>query len=177
MKTIAIYLICFLASALAFAQTRHKVIKGDVEYSIKNLSFNSTGTFGGLEATVIFDKDHLATSKIDASVEVKTLDSGSDGRDEHLKKPEYFDAEHYPKIIMKSISLKANGANSYSGIFDVTIKGKTKRVDLPFTYVVTGSTAAFKGSFKINRLDFEVGDKSMVLSNEVTVTLNVTTAL
>ena len=78
---------------------------------------------------------------------------------------------------MKSVSFKAKNASNYTGEFDVTIKGKTKRIEVPFTYVVNGSKAVFNGSFKINRLDFAIGDKSMVLANEVTVNLNVNTAL
>lgn len=136
----------------------------------------STGTIGGFEATILFDKDHLATSSIEASVNVNTINSESDMRDEHLKKEDYFDAEHYPKISIKSVSFKTKNASNYTGQFNVTIKGKTKLVELPFTYVVSGSTAVFKGSFKFNRLDFAIGDKSMVLSNEVTITLNVETA-
>jgi polyisoprenoid-binding protein YceI len=177
MKRIVLSLACCCLSLFAIAQAKQTVTKSDVNYEIKNMGFKTTGTIAGFAATILFDKEHLATSSIEASVDTRTINSDNDMRDEHLKKPEYFDVEHFPKIVMKSVTLKAKGGSNYLGEFDVTIKGKTKRVDVPFTYVVNGSTAVFKGSFKINRLDFAVGDKSMVLSNEVTVNLNVDTAL
>lgn len=176
MKSLLLYitLVCF--STLTFAQTKHTVKQSTVTYEVKNMGFKSSGKLGGLEATILFDRDHLATSTIEASVDTKTIDSDNDMRDNHLKKEEYFDVEHYPKITMKSVSFKQKGGSNYIGEFDINIKGKTKRIDLPFTYITSGSTAVFKGSFKINRLDFAIGDKSVVLSNEVAVSLNVETA-
>jgi len=170
MKKFALYIICTCLCVAAVAQTKQKVTKSDVSYQVKNMGFMSTGTIGGLEASIEFDKDHLA------SVNINTINSDNDMRDAHLKKPEYFDAEHFSKITMKSVSFKAKNASNYTGQFNVTIKGKTKLIELPFTYVVSGSTGVFKGSFKINRLDFAIGDKSMVLANEVTIALNIETA-
>ncbi|EHQ26920.1 YceI family protein [Mucilaginibacter paludis] len=176
MKKLFFYMACVCFSTLAFAQTKQTVTQSTVTYEVKNMGFKSSGKLGGLEATILFDKDHLASSSIEASVDTKTIDSDNDMRDNHLKKEEYFDVEHYPKITMKSVSFKQKGGSNYTGDFNVTIKGKTKLIQLPFTYITSGSTAIFKGSFKINRLDFAIGDKSVVLSNEVTVSLNVETA-
>lgn len=177
MRRIVLIALCICFANYTFSQARHTVTQSEVTYTVKNMGFNTSGTINGFEATILFDKDHLSTSSIQASVDTHTINSDNDTRDTHLKSADYFDTDHFPKISMKSVSFKAKGASNYVGEFDVTIKGKTKRVELPFTYVVNGSTAVFKGSFKINRLDFAIGDKSMVLSNEVTVTLNVETAI
>jgi polyisoprenoid-binding protein YceI len=96
-------------------------------------------------------------------------------RDNHLKAAEYFDAEHYPRITMKSTSFKQKGSNNFLGLFNMTIKGKTKVIEVPFTYTESGNAGLFKGSFKFNRQDFGIGGKSMVLSDEVTVMLTVET--
>ncbi len=177
MKKTFLIILMFAISTIAFAQTKHTVTKSSVTYQIKNMGFTSDGKFGAVEARILFDKAHLATSSIEASVAVKTIDSDDDQRDEHLRKEDFFDADHYPKITLKSVSIQPKGGNNFTGQFDLTIKGKTKRIDLPFSYVAKGSTAVFTGSFKINRLDFNVGDKSMVLSNEVTVFLTAETTL
>jgi polyisoprenoid-binding protein YceI len=176
MKITIVYIALFFASVAAFAQTKHKVTGSKVSYQVKNMGFMSSGNIAGFEATILFDKDHTSTSSIEASVDTHTLDSDNEMRDTHLKKEEYFDTDHFPKIVMKSVSFKAKSASNYIGQFNVTIKGKTKLIELPFTYVTTGNLGAFKGSFKINRLDFGIGDKSMVLANEVAITLNVETA-
>ena len=177
MKKLSLIILLLGTTLISQAQTKNTVTKSSVTYQIKNMGFATAGKFGGLEANILFDKAHLATSTIDASVAVKTVNSDDDMRDEHLRKEDFFDADHYPKMIMKSTSLKSKSGNNFIGEFDLTIKGKTKRITVPFTYVVKGNTATFAGSFKINRLDFGVGDTSVVLSNEVTVFLNVETAI
>jgi len=177
MKKISLIILLVATSTLAFAQTKQTVTKSSVTYQIKNMGFATTGKFGGLEASILFDKAHLATSSIEASVAVKTVDSQDDLRDEHLRKEDFFDADHYPKILLKSVSFKQKGGNNFIGEFDLTIKGKTKRVELPFSFTQKGNIGIFVGSFKLNRLDFGVGGNSMVLSNEATVFLNVETSI
>jgi len=176
MKRISLIILLFGATLLANAQTKQTVTQSSVTYQIKNMGFATTGKFGGLEANILFDKAHLATSSIEASVAVKTVDSQDDMRDEHLRKEDFFDVDHYPRITLKSVSFKQKSGNNFIGEFDLTIKGKTKRVELPFSFTQKGNTGVFAGSFKLNRLDFGVGDTSMVLSNEATVFLNVETS-
>jgi polyisoprenoid-binding protein YceI len=55
------------------------------------------------------------------------------------------------------------------GVFNVTIKDKTKSVDVPFTYIAKGATAQFKGSFKIQRTDFGIGSKGFRPTQRFTV--------
>lgn len=174
MKKIPVIL--FLATFFihtAFSQTAQKVNAATVTFKIKNLGINTEGTFGGFKATINFDKDHLETSSIEAAVDSRTLNSDNNMRDSHLKKEEYFDVEHYPEIKMKSLSFNHQKGENYTGDFDVTIKAKTKRIKIPFTYTENGSNNSFKGSFNIKRSDFGIGGKSMVLSDDALVTVAV----
>ncbi len=161
-------LIAILFCAItSFAQV--KVTKAKVTFQIKNLGINTNGFFGNMQANIQFDPNALATSTIEATVDVNSINTDNDTRDEHLRSDEFFDAAKYPKITMKSVSLKHKSGNNYSGQFNLTMKNHTKAFEVPFTYVAAGSTGTFKGSFKLNRLDFGVGEKSLVLSNDVTV--------
>ncbi len=164
-----------MVSALAFAQVKHTVTRSAVTYQIKNMGIKTTGKFGGLTADIDFDKNKLATSKIEASIDVTTVNSENEMRDNHLKAEDYFDVNKHPKITMVSRSFAAKGGNNYLGMFDITIKGKTKPVEVPFTYTENANTGLFKGSFKINRKDFGIGGNSMVLGDEATVDLLVET--
>lgn len=177
MKRTSLIIILLGITTLGFAQIKHTVTKASVTYQVKNMGFTTSGKFTGIEAGIMFDKEHPAAGSIEASVDTRTINSDDDARDEHLRKPDFFDVDHYPKMTLKSVSFTKKGGNNFVGQFDLTIKGKTKRIDLPFTYTVKGTTAVFTGTFKINRLDFGVGQNSMVLSNDVTVLLNVETAI
>ena len=65
------------------------------------------GTLSGLKATIDFDHKNPTTSKIEATIDFKTLDSGNKQKDDHLKAPDLFDAEKYPTIKFSSTSIKA----------------------------------------------------------------------
>jgi polyisoprenoid-binding protein YceI len=166
-------IIFLLNSVIGLAQTKQTVTRATITYQVKNMGFNTSGNFSGFDGAIAFDKDKLASSVIEASVDSKSINTDNDMRDNHLKKEEYFDVDHYPKITMKSVSFKHKSGNNFTGTFNLTIKGITKPVDVPFTYVQTGNSSVFKGSFKINRLDFKVGDSSMTLSDSVIVNVEV----
>lgn len=173
MKKILIALLALLP-ALGFAQTKYNVTGSAVNYVVKNLGINTSGGFGALQqANIVFDKDHLDASSIQATVDVRKLDSGIESRDEHMKGADFFDAEHYPAISIKSVSFKKKGGNRYTGVFDLTIKSTTKRIEIPFTVTDGGNGTAFQSSFTINRRDYGVGGSTLTLSDAVTVTVSI----
>jgi len=169
MKKLSILIIALIITTQTFAQVKQAVAKSAVTYEIKNMGINTSGKFKTLEANIAFDQNNLAASSIEATVDVNSIDSDNAMRDNHLKAEDYFDAAKYPKITMKSTSFKKKVGNNYVGIFNVTIKGKTKSVEVPFTYTESSNVALFKGSFKINRKDFGVGGNSMVLADDAII--------
>jgi polyisoprenoid-binding protein YceI len=156
-----------------FAQKQWQVQTSTVTFKIKNAGFNVDGKFGTVEASISFDANDLGNSRIDASIETKTINTGIDGRDNHLRKPDYFDATKFPKISMtsKKITKLANG--NYEGIFDLVLKGTTKEIKIPFSYKENGSVATFVGEFTLNRLDYKVGGSSWMMSDNVTIKISV----
>lgn len=168
--------ICFLAllvlSTISRSFAQSTVAHSTITFKIKNLGISADGTVGGLQATVHFNAKDLTSASIDASVDVKTLSTDNSLRDDHIKSDEFFDAARYPKMLLKSIAIKHKGGNKYTGEFNLTIKNKTKTVEIPFTYDAKGDLSEFAGSFKINRLDFGVGDSSLTLSNDVVISFS-----
>jgi polyisoprenoid-binding protein YceI len=164
-----------IIAAGAHAQVKHTVTKSSVTYQIKNMGFNTEGKFGEVKADINFDKAHPESSSINALVEVSSLNSDNEMRDNHLKGADYFDAARYPQITMKSVSVKPGKANTYTGIFALTIKGKTKEITMPFTYAENGNASTFNGSFTLKRSDFGIGGKSMMMADDARVTINVQT--
>jgi len=168
-----ITVILLLLVNCAIAQVKHTVTKSTITFQIKNLGFNTGGSIGGLKANIQFDPANLGRSVIEASADVNTINTDNDSRDEHLKSDSYFDAAKYPEIIMKSVSIKHKSGDNYTGQFNVTMKGKTQLIDVPFMYTVTGATTSFKGILKLKRTDFNIGSSSMVMSDDVTVNIDV----
>jgi polyisoprenoid-binding protein YceI len=148
------------------------VSRSAITFEIKNLGINTGGSIGGLAAKVNFTPANLSASSIEASVDVNTINTDNSSRDEHLRNADFFDVVRYPKISLKSVAFKHKSGNNYVGTFILTIKDKSKQIEMPFTFLDKDNTLGFKGTFKINRLDFGVGSESMILSNDVTVTID-----
>ncbi|MET3501420.1 polyisoprenoid-binding protein YceI [Mucilaginibacter rubeus] len=167
-KKIYIVVLLIFATTAGFAQT---VSKSDISFKIKNLGFNVGGTFGGLQADIKFKPNDLEGSSIEASVLSNTVNTDNESRDRHLKSEDYFDVIKYPKITLKSVSFKRKSGSNYTGNFNVTIRDKTKLIEVPFTYTESGNTAQLKGNFMILRTDFGIGGKNLILSNEANVSV------
>src|SRR6185437_3499437 len=172
MKKVILLLLVIITANTAFIPGRSIISHSSVTFQVKNLGINTTGTLGGLKANIEFNPANLASALIEASVDVNSINTDNSSRDDHLKSEDFFDAAHYPTITMRSVSFKHKSGNNYIGQFNLTMKGKTKLIDIPFSCTEKNTNMEFKGVFKINRLDFGVGENSMVLSNDVTVNLD-----
>ena len=162
-----------LMGTVSVAQVKNNVTKSSVTFKIKNTGFTISGVIGSVKADVSLDPSNLAASKIEATADATTIDTDNALRDEHLKGEEFLNVAKYPSITMKSASFTKKNSNNFIGLFNVTIKEKTKLISVPFNYNNTGSSLTLKGTFKISRADFGIGGSSMLLSDEATITIAV----
>ncbi len=177
MKKITITLLLFLsATGFSFSQTQWKVTKSSIDFKIKNAGFTVDGSFGGLTAIIKFDAINYSKGSIEGSIDVNTINTGIDLRNTHLKKEEYFNVSAFPKINLKSTSYTKEKDDTFKGFFKLTIKGITKDVIIPFSFTESGNTAIIKASFKLNRRDYNVGESSWTMSDDVTVNILVNLA-
>lgn len=170
MKKIILPLLIIITASFGFAPA-NTVTRSAITFQTKNMGIGVSGAISGLQANVQFNPANLASSTIEATVEVNTINTDNSLRDGHLKTDEFFDAARYPKITLKSVSFKHRSGNNYSGAFNLTIKNKTKLIEVPFSFTKNGNEMAFKGSFKLNRLDFGIGTSSLILSDNVIVNI------
>jgi polyisoprenoid-binding protein YceI len=169
MKKFLAFIIVILTNCSGMLNAQGTVTRSAITFEIKNMGINTSGSISGLQAKVSFTPANLNSSTVEASVEVNTINTDNSSRDEHLRSEVFFDVAHYPKILLKSVAFKHKGGSNYVGTFTLTIKGKSKQVEMPFIFIDKENTGEFKGIFKINRLDFGIGSESMILSNEVTI--------
>lgn len=172
-KYILLLLISFMASGSSlFAQTK-KIATGNlVTFVIKNAGLKVDGSFSGLQGTIIFDENDLGKSSFDVSIDAKSIATGTGARDNHLRKEEYFYVEKYPTIRFKSTKIE-HTKTGFLLTGTLYMKGKTKQLSFPFTYVEKNNEGIFNGSFTINRRDFDVGGSSWIMSDDATILLNI----
>lgn len=167
LKLIIGYIVLFaLSSNWVFGQDSWKIDSARVVFYISNAGLDVEGSMTGITAQIKFSKNKLGRSFFVAEAKPETIHTGIKLRDKHLKKADYFDIEKYPtiKIESKKIMQSKNGFDAYCAI---TLKGQTREIVIPFMFKQTNKKGEFKGSFSLNRLDFSLGEKSIVLSETV----------
>ena len=118
------------------------------------------GTFKTFTGSITVAADPLQ-SAVEATVEIASVDTGESNRDNHLRTNDFFSADTYPTMTLKSTGITAKG-DDYVLTGDLTIKGVTKSVafDLEFEGVAAdpwgGTRAGFVASTEINRKDWGI---------------------
>lgn len=162
MKKIGIITALFLAATAFTISSVWKVIDKDAVKIYWELSDGEhKGTFKGIDAEIDFDATNLAKSSIKASIQVKTIDTGDAGRDGHLLKPDFFDADKYPTITFVSKEIVA-GEKGFIANGDLTMRDKTLPVSVPFEFNEKEGKASLIGTMTVKPYDFGVfkGKKS-----------------
>jgi polyisoprenoid-binding protein YceI len=157
------------------------------QFKVRHLMVsNVRGDFSKLAGKLEFDPKNPANSKVEATIDVSTVNTREPDRDKHLKSADFFDADKFPQMIFKSKKFTPAGANSYNVLGDLTIRGVTREV----TFTVDGVTPETKGmmgetrigaqvSGKVNRKDFGVSwNKALdaggvAVGDEVEITLDI----
>jgi len=174
MKKYFLSIIFISLTLIGIAQSQPwSVVSSNITFKIKNAGFTVNGKFSGLTATIQFDVVKNIGNKIEANIDANTVNTDNSARDTHLKKEEYFSVDKFPKINMIASSLTKEAEAKYKGLFNLTIKGVSKIVPITFTFTEGVGKAKFIGSFTINRLDFQVGSSSLILSDNVTINIEI----
>ncbi len=165
----------FAVTAMSFL-LKPDYTKSSVSFKIKNAGIGVNGTFKTFETSIDFNEAFNGPSYIKATIQVESIDTGIEGRDNHLRKEEFFNMAVYPTITFESTKIRKNTNGSFNADGKLKIKDVTKDVSIPFTYTGTAASGVFEGTLELNRLDYGVGGKSATMSNDVAVTLKVTTS-
>ncbi len=156
-----------------------------VGFAIRHLEINWVeGRFKDFKGTIRYDEQDVTKSAVEFAARVESIDTGVAPRDKHLRTADFFDAEKYPELTFKSTRVERKGKDAYVLHGDLTLKGVTRPVALPFTVIGAvkdpwGNTRfGVEAHTKINRRDFQInyGDAfaggGLNVGNEVTINLH-----
>ncbi|WP_158861522.1 YceI family protein [Lunatibacter salilacus] len=142
-----------------------------IKFNIRNLGLNVEGIFNSFTTSVEYDKSHPTKSRFSAKIEVSSLSTGINKRDNHLKQEEYFHLEKYPTITFQSTDVSAPNAGQLLVKGNITIKGTTQPIELKVAVKESGGKTQFSIVGQLDRKDFGVGGNSWVMSDEVILKL------
>jgi len=119
------------------------------------------GTFKDFEAEIAFARDALEASRVAVTIAVASVDAGSADRDQTIVSQQLFHAEKYPQARFVAGDFTHQGDNRYLAHGELTMRGQTHPVDLPFTLDVARTNGTLKataeGSVTVKRLRWGIG--------------------
>ena len=157
-------------------------VHSSVTFSIRHLVSRTTGSFNDFSGSIQYDPKVPDKTKVEAIIQVASIDTKNERRDGHLKSADFFEAEKYPTITFKSTKVEKKGdALLITG--DFTMHGTTKRIVLPVEVLGLGvhprnnaPIAGFASQLVLKRSDYGVNswtDMAGVLGDEVKVELTI----
>lgn len=88
------------------------------------------GDFECLRGKFIYDPEDLKSSVIEAYIDVKTISTGKEGRDNQFKGEEFFNVKRYPTIVFHSKKFEVHDNDVLKVLGNLTVKHITKEVVL-----------------------------------------------
>ncbi|MEO0963054.1 MAG: YceI family protein [Pseudomonadota bacterium] len=120
------------------------------------------GTFGDWEAEIVFDEEALNTSAVSVTINMSSADTGDGSRDGSLRGSEWFAVEEHPEASLTSTAFRKLDDGSFEMDADLTMRGTTNAITLPFTLTEAADGVVAKGSVTVNRTDYGIGQGDYV---------------
>jgi len=165
-SVIIVSMLCI--SVFAFAEAEIWEIDkahSNIYFDVRHTYATVRGQFDEFSGMLRFDPDNLAVSSVRFEISTKSINTRIPKRDNHLRSEEFFAVNKYPAMTFQSIGVKQKEGNQYTLVGNLTIKGKTHKVAMPFTYFGVRENplkkgqmvAGFETRFSIDRLEYLVG--------------------
>ncbi|MCU4536326.1 YceI family protein [Acinetobacter bereziniae] len=175
-----------VASVATFSVAKPVDYKIDPTHTATVFTWNHFGfstpsaNFSDIQGTISVDNAKPADSSVNVTIPLASLNTNVKALDEHLKTPDFFDAEKYPNITFKSTKVQALGKNKYKITGNLTVKDVTKPVVLDAVLNKQGvhpmtkaQSIGFNATTSFNRSAFGVGAYVPNVGDKITV--NITT--
>jgi polyisoprenoid-binding protein YceI len=140
----------------------------EIGFKVKHMVISTTsGQFDKFEGKIVWDEENVKNSNMEVTLQVASVNTNDEKRDNHLKADDFFDAAKYPTIHFKSEKVEKNG-NDFIVTGKLTIKDVTKEIKIPFTASKEikdpwgMARMGLEGEFTINRKDYNINFGSVM---------------
>ncbi|MGV1010481.1 MAG: YceI family protein [Dermatophilaceae bacterium] len=120
------------------------------------------GAFTAFEGSAVVDGGDLAASSVTVTIQADSIDTGNEQRDAHLRSNDFLAMDEFPQLTFVSTAVRQTGADTLEITGDLTVRGTTRAVTVPFTFdgaavdPFGNERIGFEGSTTISRQDFGV---------------------
>ena len=129
-------------------------------FQVRHLITKVRGRFSNFAGRIEFDQERPENSSVNVTIDAASIDTNEPDRDKHLRSNDFFGVETHPQIKFNSTEVRKTGASTFDVAGALTIKGVTRDVVLPVTFLGVAkdpwgkSRAGFETEITINRKDY-----------------------
>ena len=149
-----------------------------ISFTYNQMGSKVYGTFGKFVGTLDFDTEHPEAARAKLTIDLDSIDAGSEDANTELQKPAWFDTTAYPVAIFESTRIKDLGNNRYQFIGNLTLRGLTKEVTVPVLLKSERTIGIFDADLLLKRSDFNVGAgewSDSFVSDDIDIRLRIVT--
>ncbi len=150
----------------------------NVLFVVDHLGFsNMIGQFQDFEGSFTFDGKSVEGAAVKIVIKTASVDTDHEARDKHLKSPDFFNAQEFPKMTFVSTGFESTGEKTAKMTGDLTLLGVTKPVTLDVTFNKADKfpmdpnvfIAGFSAKGTINRIDYGMKYAAGAIGDNVTL--------
>lgn len=154
----------------------------NIQFSLRHLVSKFTGSFTSVSGTINVDRDNLEQSSVEATIDIGSVNTADEKRNNHLKSADFFDFAKFPAMTFKSTAWKKTGEDAYDVTGNLTIKDVTKPVVLKVKVLGFGpgmggaTVSGWEVTGAIKKSEFGLGGPAMlgkVLGDDVAINISV----
>ncbi len=146
-------------------------------FKIDHLGFSAfAGRFERFDVSLDFDPENPRAARIEAIIDMTSLDIANDAFATELMGPKWFDAENHPETVFRSTGINVTGENTGTMTGDLTLHGITLPATLDIVFNGGGNdrlrsayVVGFSATTTINRSAFGVDRFSGLITEEVSI--------
>lgn len=179
-------LVILLASSASAGKWELDHTHSALGFKIRHLVISKVaGSFGQFSGTLEWSGEEagLSGGTVNLSIDVTSISTDNEKRDNHLKSEDFFDVTKFPVITFSSAKIIPRKDGTFQLVGKMTMKGITKDVTFECTFNgqadFRGSKrAGFSATAEIDRTEFGMeggglmDGGGLILSNFVTVTMD-----
>lgn len=136
-------------------------VHSTIEFSVKHLMIAKVkGLFHKFDAEIEADLNDLSTAKVALNIDLASVDTRNEDRDNHLRSADFFDVENTPTLKFVVTSITKTADDEYDVVGDVTLHGVTKQETFKLTFEGSSTDpwgnqkAGFSATGTIKRSDY-----------------------
>lgn len=155
-----------LASSMAFAtaaDARPWVVdakQSSISFSGQHVGKTFKGSFTTWQANINFDPARPEVAKVAVSIDLASAKTGDAMYDKTLPSADWFDIAKARQAKFVATKITKTGGNDYIADGQLTLRGKSVPVKLPFTLDIAGNTATMTGKMTVKRTAWGIGSGS-----------------